>query len=371
MYGPRSDADKEFCDFMSKQSDAVSGDFSVRLERAVTRLVKAGRKEGVEKTRISVSEALHAGIFNQLRVLLGKVLAGKTRVAVLIDNLDKPWKKTADIAFLSDLLLGLLSTGIHIPAEFARSDSRRQAVAVTVAIFIRSDIFSKIVERAAEPDKLAYVRLNWEEPTLLLRIIEARYEASHEPGSNPEAMWKTYFCPSVAGVPTKKHLADTILPRPRDIVYLVKEAVSTAVNRNHARVEEEDLLGAEKQYSHYAFDSILVENGITVPQLEALLYEFAGKSTFVTEDEVAKCVENAGLPIGLKDSLIDHLIKLTFLGIEVDEEKFVFTEDPKELKRNLILGAKLARQLKRKRRFKIHQAFHSFLDIEPSALRVK
>jgi hypothetical protein len=59
------------------------------------------------------------------------------------------------------------------------------------------------------------------------------------------------------------------------------------------------------------------------------------------------------------------------LGIEVDEEKFVFTEDPKELKRNLILGAKLARQLKRKRRFKIHQAFHSFLDIEPSALRVK
>jgi hypothetical protein len=108
MYGPRSDADKEFCDFMSKQSDAVSGDFSVRLERAVTRLVKAGRKEGVEKTRISVSEALHAGIFNQLRVLLGKVLAGKTRVAVLIDNLDKPWKKTADIAFLSDLLLGLL-----------------------------------------------------------------------------------------------------------------------------------------------------------------------------------------------------------------------------------------------------------------------
>lgn len=366
MYAPRSDAEKEFLDFMSKQSEAVSGDFSVRLERAVARLVKAGRKEGIERTRIGVSEALHAGIFAQLRVLLGKVLAGKTRVAVLIDNLDKPWKKTADIVFLSDLLLGLLATGIHIPAEFARSDSRRHAVTVTVAIFIRSDIFTKIVERAAEPDKLAYVRLKWEDPDILLRIIEARYEASHETGSNPEMMWKTYFCPSVAGTPIKRYLGNTILPRPRDIVYLVKEAVSTAVNRNHTRVEEEDLLEAEKQYSHYAFDSILVENGITVPQLESLLYEFAGKRVFVIEDEVEQCIKSASLPTELKESLIDHLIRLTFLGIEVDEQEFVFTEDPKELKRNQILGAKLARQLKRKRRFKIHPAFHSFLDIDRS-----
>jgi hypothetical protein len=363
-YRQRSEAENEFLEFMSRQSDRMSGDFSVRLERAIARLAKTGRVEGIERTRIAVSEALHSGIFNQLRLLLGRVLAGKTRVAVLIDNLDKPWKKTADIEFLSDLLLGLLSTGISIPAEFARSDSRRQAVPVTVAIFIRSDIFSKIFERAAEPDKLAYVRLNWEDPALLLRIIEARYEAAQ--GSGPETMWATYFCPSVAGRPTKVHLTDTILRRPRDIVYLVKEAVSTAVNRNHMRVEEEDFLGAEKQYSHYAFDSILVENGITVPQLESLLYEFAGKQVFVTEDEITKCVQNAGLPTELNDSLIDHLIKLTFLGIEVDEEKFIFTEDPKELKRNQIFGARLARQLRRQRRFKIHPAFHSFLDIERS-----
>lgn len=366
MFSPRSDDEKKFLTFMDRESDAVSGEFSVRLEKAVARLLRTGRKDGVEKTRVAVSEALHAGIFNQLRTLLGKVLAGKARVAVLIDNLDKPWKKTADIEFLSDLLLGLLSTGIHIPAEFARTDSRRQAVAVTVAIFIRSDIFSKIVERSAEPDKLAYVRLKWEDPELLLRIIEARYEASHEPGSNPQDVWTNYFCPSVDGVPVKKYLTNTILRRPRDIVYLVKEAVSTAVNRNHMRVEEEDFLDAEKQYSHYAFDSILVENGISVPQLEQLLYEFAGKRFYVTEDEISKCIENAALPLELREQLIDHLIKLTFLGIEVDENRFVFTEDPKELKRNLILGAKLARQLKSKRRFRIHPAFHSFLDIRRS-----
>ena len=126
MYTRRSDAEKEFLDFMSKQSDAVSGDFSVRLDPAPP---PPPPPPPPPQTRIGVSEALHAGIFNQLRILLGKVLAGKTRVAVLMDNLDKPWKKTADIVFLSDLLLGLLATGIHIPAEFARSDSRRQAVA--------------------------------------------------------------------------------------------------------------------------------------------------------------------------------------------------------------------------------------------------
>lgn len=363
MYSPRSDGEKEFLEFMERQRDVVSGDFSVRLEKSVARLLRVRKSEGVEKTRIAVSEALHVQIFTQLRALLGKVLAGKSRVAVLIDNLDKPWKKTADIVFLSDLLLGLLATGIHIPAEFARSNSRRQAVNVTVAIFIRSDIFSTIVERAAEPDKLAYVRLKWEDPELLLRIIEARYEASHGADANPEAMWKSYFAPSIHSIEVKKYLASTILPRPRDIVYLVKEAVSTAVNRNHTRVEENDLVDAEKQYSHYAFDSILVENGITIPQLESLLYEFAGKRPLVTEDEVVKCVQSAGLPLELKDSLIDHLIRLTFLGIEIDENRFVFTEDPKELKRNQILSSKLSRQLKRKRQFKIHPAFYSFLDI--------
>jgi hypothetical protein len=362
MFSQRSDSERDFLEFMSRERDTMAGDFSVRLERAVSRLLKSGKKEGVEKTRIAVSEALHAGIFNQLRVLLGKVLAGKTRVAVLIDNLDKPWKKTADIAFLSDLLLGLLSTGIHIPAEFARSDSRRLAVDVSVAIFIRSDIFAKIVERAAEPDKLAFVRLKWEDPELLLRVIEARYEAAH-PGIGPATMWDSYFCPSVTGTPIKSYLAETILPRPRDIVYLVKEAVSTAVNRNHTRVEEADILDAEKQYSHYAFDSILVENGITVPQLEALLYEFVGKGVYVTEDEVAKCIEAAGLPAEIEATLTDHLIRLTFLAMEVDENRFVFTEDPKEMKKTQILSAKLARQLKRKRRFKIHPAFHSFLSI--------
>jgi hypothetical protein len=86
----------------------------------------------------------------------------------------------------------------------------------------------------------------------------------------------------------------------------------------------------------------------------------------VTEDEIKKCIQSAGLPVELNDSLLDHLIKLTFLGIEVDEEKFVFTEDPKELKRNQIFGARLARQLRRRRRFKIHAAFHSFLDIDRS-----
>jgi arginine deiminase len=129
------------------------------------------------------------------------------------------------------------------------------------------------------------------------------------------------------------------------------------------RVEEDDLISAEKQYSHYAFDSILVENGITVPQLEKLLYEFAGKHYLVSEDEIVKCIQNADLPVQMKESLIDHLIRLTFLGAEVDENRFVFTEDPKELRKNQILSAKLARQLKRIRRFKIHPAFQSFLDI--------
>ncbi|MFZ0821582.1 MAG: hypothetical protein WAM91_16075 [Candidatus Acidiferrales bacterium] len=362
IYIPMTEDEKELVRFWEDEKDGLFDDFSIRLERALEKLVKIEQDGNIASTRHAVSEILHGDTIQYLRVLLGKVLSPKKRVAVLIDNLDKSWKKQADIEFLSEFLLGLLSTAVLLPTEFARTSSRKLPVSITIAIFIRSDIFSRIVDQAAEPDKLPYVRLKWEDKELLLRVIESRYAAAF--GADPKGMWPQYFCRKVRDVETTEYILSKILARPRDILYLVKEAVSTAVNRGHTKVQQEDILEAEKQYSHYALRSILVENGITIPQLESVLYEFVGKTAIVSQKEIISSITSANLAGHNLQEVIEHLVGLTFLGLEVDEGCFEFSEDPNELKRNWIVSSRLSRKSHKPRRYQIHPAFHSFLEIQ-------
>lgn len=362
VYIPRTEDEKELLRFVESEKSGLFDDFSVRLERALEQLTKIRQDESIATTRLAVSEALHGDSIQRLRILLGKALFAKKRVAVLIDNLDKSWKKQADIEFLSEFLLSLLATAVQLPTEFGRTSSRKQPVNVTIAIFIRSDIFSRIIDKAAEPDKLPYVRLKWEDKELLLRIIESRYVAAFK--TDPKGLWSQYFCRKVRDIETTEYITSRIVARPRDILYLIKEAVSTAVNRGHIKVEEQDLLEAEKQYSHYALRSILVENGITIPQLESVLYEFVGKEPVISQKEVVLCINDSGVTGHKVLDVIEHLVSLTFLGLELDENNFEFSEDPHELKRNWIVASKLARKLHKPRRYKIHPAFHAFLEID-------
>ncbi|MGZ5120963.1 MAG: methyltransferase, partial [Burkholderiales bacterium] len=46
------------------------------------------------------------------------------------------------------------------------------------AVFLRSDIFNRLVAVAREPDKLSFTRLKWDDPEFLLRVVEERYVAS-------------------------------------------------------------------------------------------------------------------------------------------------------------------------------------------------
>ena len=55
-------------------------------------------------------------------------------------------------------------------------------------------------------------------------------------------------------------------------------------------IEEQDVIEAEKQYSQYAFESILVENGVSVQTLENILFEFTGANHFLTENEVRTAI---------------------------------------------------------------------------------
>ena len=249
-------------------------------------------------------------------------------MALLVDNLDKAWIKNTDVNEMSEFLLGLFSAGSQLLTDFRRSDSRRRAVNCTAAIFLRADIFNKVLELAREPDKIVVTRLVWDDPEMLSGVVERRFLAAHPKANSGSELWSKYFPETVMSRPSKEYILSRILPRPRDIVYLVKAAISNAVNRGHSHVEQKDITNAEYIYSKYAMDSILVENSITVPQLESVLYEFAGRSSIVAEDELATILSAARIEGDKQAAVTEHLIWLSFLGLEIKKDEFVFSDDP-------------------------------------------
>jgi hypothetical protein len=273
-YYVRTGDESRLCEFVEQHRSLITSEFSGRLEAVVARLIDLERGGNSEQQRVRISERLHSEMISKLRVLLGKVLATRSKVVILVDNLDKAWTESADLELLSEFLYSLLGVSARIAQEFARDASKLRPVALFFTLFLRSDIHAAMIRFARERDKLPVRRLTWEDPELLRRVVEERFLASGAQVAFPGEIWDRYFAPTVEGAPTREYLMQLILPRPRDLIYLVKAALQFAINRGHTRIEEKDLTSGILQYSRFALDSLLVEAAPRIRGIEDLLLNF-------------------------------------------------------------------------------------------------
>lgn len=361
VYYQRNEHENELYEFVEGHASLIDNDFSIRLEQAVISLCEIGYEPTAERQRIKISEILHSKIIGKLSDLLWRVFERKNRVAILIDNLDKTWQRREDMTDLCELLFGLLRVTKTIREEFRRK-SRRFNFSLT--LFLRSDIFNFIIEHAREKDKISYSMLNWNDKDLLIRVIEERFCSLCGELVTPDEIWKKYFCSAVKDKSTKEYILERIIPRPRDIIYICKASIDEAVNRGHGVVEEADILEGEKKYSQYVFDSLLVENGVSVTELEAILYEFVGANEIVLHSEVVDILTKCNVEKDRIDYVIQLLLNLTFLGLEISKDKFVFIYNESDKRKYQVLAQKLIRHEKMKEpRYQINKPFHSFLEV--------
>ena len=152
---------QKFYDFVRNNEKIICEDFPTRLETCVQNLKNAIEDSNGANSYLPVSEALHSGILKQLRVEIGEYLSKKQRVAILVDNLDQAWEQHNEIEALSEILWGLLEVAKQLPRELEKQDSRRPSIQLSLAIFLRSDIFYRIRQVAHEPDKMPYELLSW------------------------------------------------------------------------------------------------------------------------------------------------------------------------------------------------------------------
>ena len=285
---PYAEAELQLIRFADEAPFDIRADFAKRFEDAVNYLQvsEVSQQKSVSAGRDLLNEALHADAIRRLRKLLGPVLSGRERVAILIDNLDKAWDRRVDLEPLAHLLLGLLGAVGRVSQDFEREDSWRQRIELSLVVFLRSDIYAYLQRTAREPDKIPTQVLSWSNRNMLLRLLEERFLAVRPPGTAPEELWNRFFCPTVKGIDTREYLLSHVLPRPRDMVYISNAAIGNAVNSRHEIVEEDDILSAELNYSQFAYEALLVENGITVQKLDEVLLEFMASDSVLPASAV-------------------------------------------------------------------------------------
>lgn len=359
----RTDSEIIFMDYVDANEALIKFEFAVRMERAINNLCKIDLTNSIEHQRARVSEILHHNILNKLRVYLGLVLENREKVCVLIDNLDKPWIRGTEIDILSDFLFGLLSVSKTISDDFLKERKKLKSIRLSLIIFLRSDIFSYILREARERDKLIHRRLEWIDPLLLQRVIEERFLEASERKLSREQVWPIFFVETVNGIATKDYIVSRVIPRPRDTIYLTRAALAHAVNRGHARIEEVDIQQAEKEYSQYVFNSVEAETSAQLEHLEELLYEFVGTNKIVTREQIESFIRKVSIPIEKAQYVINLLCEATFLGLEVDSNKFeyLYDEDRGEVMR--VLARKIT-EASGNERYCINLPFRSYLEIK-------
>jgi len=356
------DPEWKLLEFISDNSSWLKMDFASRLERAVGELVATNETAGIADAREQISEVLHQGPLRTLRSLLAPVLARRERVSIIVDNLDKAWDKDADAPQLSRLLLGLLACMDAFRSEMERA-ARGNSVPISLSLFIRSDIFATVSLIAREPDKLPINRIRWPTDVALLDVVEQRYVASQEREVPPSELWSKYFCPTVGNLAAKKWLISRCLPRPRDVLYLTRAAIDQAVGKRHPRVEEEDLIAAELEYSLFAFEAALVEGYQRIARIDDVLLEFAGAPSQLTEGHLLEVLRSAKVSDEDTKHVIDVLRDLSFLGTLGSRDGAVFSDSPRDKQRADVLTRKRRNADEALPTYEIHPAFWSYLDI--------
>ena len=352
-----------FREFVEARENTMAVPFSERLDRIVTQLMGIGSLSSAKDQRVRISELLHSGELRYLREQLGKILVARRKVAILVDNLDEPWGQGHDIDRLSELLLGLLKVIDDVREEFQHEDHWRRPVDCSVTVFLRSDIFSLIQPRAAQQDKLSVERIYWDD-NLLLKLVNERFRFASADGFDAKDVWDQLMPREVLGVSAPEFVSRSVLPRPRDIIYLVRSAIASAVNRGDQAVAAKDLVEARERYSEFVFKSVLDEDDPSKGKLEQVLFEFAGAPRTVGLNDVKVRLARAEVVPSDEEFYIDLLCDISFLGVEVWDEGFRYPRDEGERRMLREVARRVcAENNLREETYEINAAFHQVLQI--------
>lgn len=350
-YYDYSDAEQALIESVKKEREFIDADFGDKME-VVLELAKNAQEQGKSPKSIlgDISRQYAEPFLNAFRKILKKF----HKLVVLVDNLDKAWDVHRDVQYQSQIIFGLLGF-----QNTMRRDLMWIEGDIRMLIFLREDIFAYVLANAREPDKirLSTTRILWEDTNQLGRLIEARFVAS-SPSLSRETVWSELFCPIVGHDTTRQFLLEHIMPRPRDLIHVVKTAIMHCVNRGNKRIEAEDLHDALKSYFNFLLDNLVTEYGLYFKNLKKIILQFVGKP----EQHSARSLKRILKPVLQKPTefkpAVEFLMSVSFLGVRSHGSSlFAFSNDDAE---KILVMARPAFRFfpPMKLHFVVHPAFH-------------
>ncbi len=351
-YYERTHFEKTLVEYVELNIDIICADLGEKIDyiyNNVCSLVNEG------KNAKNILEIVFNKHLSSLIKILQGVLKPYQRVILLFDNLDKAWEigRNEALKLQSQIIYGLFGfqNTFKRDLQWTKGDAR-------LLIFLREDIFDFVLKGAREPDKILLNthKILWNDTKLLLRVIEERFKAC-DPDVTNSQVWEKYFCKAIDGIPTKEYIISHVLPRPRDLIYVVSNAIDECVNHNHLLIDESDIKKALGTYFEFLLENITTEFAVDCPKIRNIILSFIGTKAELSWYNLSKKLRNiVGIDISFQKR-VEQLIRISFLGMIINNQSFfAYNElDTEKLLKKLAVDSK--KVIFSKSKFIIHPAF--------------
>lgn len=240
-------------------------------------------------------------------------------IHILLDDLDKGWPprrvEEQDVTMVKHLIETL---------NRISRDLRKRGVDVGHLLFLRSDIYERLVEQTSDRGKYNVINVDWSDPEQLRHLLNVRVSTSVDEERASDA-WQALNPSMPSGDALDKLIAASLM-RPRFLIDLCERMLSFAVNRGHLVVEEDDVNDAISQMSLYLVSDFGYEMRDIAGTPEDIFYHFIGVEGKLTTEELRNILSFDQLGIGI-DETIDLLLWYGFLGIVASNGKQTFIYD--------------------------------------------
>lgn len=305
----------------SLSESVVSGDFTSRLETAVRAVLHATSKlaDG-EEIRRKLTNAMFEEPIHSIRQAIIDFNEFYDEIIVLVDDLDKGWppKQVED----HDIL-----TVKHLVESLNRiqRDLKRKSVDVKHLVFLRSDIYEKLVSNTSDRGKYNPIRVDWSDIEQLRFLLRQRVVNRFEEKLHDEA-WAAINPPGPGVGDTVDRMIESSLRRPRFLIDLCERTLSFAINRGHSVVTISDVDEGIRQMSLYLVSDFAYELRDFSGTPEDIFYRFVGKSELFTLSDLKDALKSESFSLPFEE-LVELLLWYGFLGVVGDDGKAIFIYD--------------------------------------------
>ncbi|WP_409019116.1 P-loop ATPase, Sll1717 family [Brevundimonas vesicularis] len=334
--------------------------FSERLLMASEHIIQEYRakyssESGVSFSTESLTELLYKTDIREIRKDVVEYLKLKKSAVILFDNLDRGWPESG--LTNDDILVirCLIDASRKIQRELRQKDIDFSSI-----VFLRNDVFQILMRRTADFGKDLTAQLDWTDPDQIKELIRLRMTMSEaDKEQSFDTLWSRYFVRYVDGIDSSDYILERSLRRPRNVIKMIYEARSSAINLGHKIIDDTDVKKGVERFSR----NLLIEADRELTDIhryaEGILYNLIGEKSVLTRERIYEVIFVDKYKDLDKETVIDRLLYFGFLGIfRNGKSKYIYDVgyDMSLLKAEI---AKFSDEI----RFEINPAFYAVLYI--------